>query len=344
MLTEGPKAGAKKVIVLLAGAPSSFADKADMENFKKTLPPLLLQQNVLLFVVAMPTANVKLLELTAGLTGGKCLAALDLETMTDALDSIVNELQPPKEIVVEKQVPIKTVINQIQEMTPDERLARNREASFQLMIFVTVATTITVLLLFSIGLQWVLYRRMRPEKKSVRKDGNAAQKEKSSFAELRDLALALNNSVVDTGEMMEQLNLDLEDFGVEKWRREKQLEKRFSELALSLVLLLDHLRIQSDEVGAAADDRLRQRIERLLEDAKIHEIPVLPEDEFDGDLHKAVESVDSTLAGGRIVRVLRKGYQVGDSDKDAEALVLRQAEVAVSNNAAQKDTKGNKDV
>lgn len=327
-----PSNDTQKIIILLIGTKAGLANEAEATAFKEEPAPSLLQKKIQLFVVATPDADLKWLTASANLTGGKCLAAVDVETMTDALDMIVEGLQPQKEVIIEKEVPVKTIINQIQETSPDEKLRRNEEAGRQRTLFVVVAAMLALLLFSVIGLQWLVLRRLKPDKKPIRKD-TSLKKDKSSFAELRDLAGALNNASVDTQEMIEQLNLDLEDFGVEKWRVEKMLEKRFADLALGLILLIDHLKLATDGAPSEEAKRFQSRLERVLAEAGVREIPTTVGDPFDNIRHKVVESRSTDVKAGSIAAVLRPGFEVDDSEKSGKVRVLRQAEVAVSGKA-----------
>ena len=209
-------------------------------------------------------------------------------------------------------------------LSPDAQFRQNEAANQQRFLVGAVVAVIVSLLLVCIWLQWMILRRVSQDKKAVRKEAGA--KDKSSFAALRDLATALNNASVDTHEMIEQLNLDLEDFGVEKWRVEKMLEKRFAELVLGLVLVIDHLKLEGTEDPSAA--RLCDKLERALEDAGVREIPAAVGEKFDSGRHKAMETRTGEAEPGCIAAVLRPGFEVADKEKDG-ARVLRQTEVAV---------------
>ena len=208
--------------------------------------------------------------------------------------------------------------------SPDAQFRQNEAANQQRFLVGAVVAAVVSLLMVCIWLQWMILRRLSQDKKAVRKDMGA--KDKSSFAALRELATALNNASVDAHEMIEQLNLDLEDFGVEKWRVEKMLEKRFAELVLGLVLVIDHLKLEGSEDSSAA--RLCDKLERVLEEAGVREIPAVVGEKFDSGRHKAVETRTGAAEPGCIAAVLRPGFEVTGKEKDA-ARVLRQTEVAV---------------
>jgi hypothetical protein len=164
--------------------------------------------------------------------------------------------------------------------------------------------------------------------KGVERKGIGDKGDKSGFAKLRDLGNSLNNTVVDAHEMVTQLNLDLEDFGVEKWRLEKALFKKLGDLSGGIFLILDHLSIDGDDVPRASE--WRRKLAQLLGDAGIEEMQVEPGDTFDGLYHKHVADAPSDYEKGEIVAVKRPGYVAYDPDRSKEKLVLRQAEVVVS--------------
>jgi hypothetical protein len=127
---------------------------------------------------------------------------------------------------------------------------------------------------------------------------------------------------------VEQLNLDLEDFGVEKWRREKLLFRKLGDLAGGIFLILDHLAVRGATEKSEGD--WARKLEQLLQDAGIEEMQVSKGDAFDGLYHKHVAAADADLPKGRVVEVKRPGYVLRDTDTPKEELVLRQAEVVVS--------------
>lgn len=333
-LEAGGTDNTEKVIILLSGAPFEPSTARDIEAFKTTLPPELLTKKIVLYAVAGKETNYPLLQLAANLTGGKCLTALDLATMTDALDTIVERLQPPEEIIVTKEVPVKTIIKSSgPELSPDQKAAKNQQTQKYFTIAVVSAGVIVLLLLGVGALQLYTLRLTRPPAAPGRRDAEGKKKERSKFAELRDLANALNNTVVDASEMIEQLNLDLEDFGVEKWRHEKEMNKRYGDLTGHLFLLLDHLEVSSSELSEGAAAWLKQKIETILDDGGIAEMPVQRGDDFDGRYHKHVAAAPSELPDGAVVEVKRRGYWVDATDRsEEEKVVLRQAEVVVSQN------------
>ncbi len=332
-LETGGNANAEKVIILLAGAPFLPSSNQDVESFKATLPPELLKKKIVLHAVAGSKTNFPLIQLTANLSGGKCLAAFDVATMTDALDALVERLQPPEEIVITKEVPVKTVITPTGlDLTPDQKAARNQQISKYFTIAAVFAGIVILLVLGQGALQLYTLRQIHAQARASRRDTKGKQKDKSKFAELRDLANALTNTVVDASEMLEQLNLDLEDFGVEKWRHEKEMDKRYGNLTRHLFLMLDHLEVSSSDLSMEAAAWLRQKIETILDDGGIEEMTVKPGDEFDGQYHKHVAAEASDLPDGAVVSVKRKGYWIDASDKSGDKVVLRQTEVVVSQN------------
>ena len=328
-LEKGKGKRTERVIILLAGAPSEPESAAEKERFKAAIPPRLLKEEIRLFVVAKQSADVALLQQTANLTDGKLLAAFDVETMTDALDTVVEKLAPPETVIVTKEVPIKTrVVSEVKE-SADEKLARNRAESRRLLVLGLLGTVLALLLVGVIVLQLLAMRRLSGKGAAERKpDGD--KQDKSSFAKLRDLANALNNTVVDANEMVAQLNLDLEDFGVEKWRTEKGLVKQFGDLAAGLFLILDHIELRSGEMDEGAADWFRRKLSRLMEDAGIGEMVVEIGDRFDGLHHKHVGEEASEMEKGSVLSVKRPGYVADDPAKPGEKMVLRQAEVVVS--------------
>ena len=326
-LDEKGAKSAERIIVLLTGAPSLPDNDAALQSFKTTLPPKLLADKIKLYVVATKDANIPLLQQTANLTEGKLLAAFDVETMTDALDMVVEKLSPPKQVVVTKEVPVKTQVIHAATLSPDEKLRQNEAASRRWMLLGFVGAALLAMLASLLILQVLLMRRLSARQGGERKESGDARKEKSSFAKLRDLANVLNNTVVDAGEMVGQLNLDLEDFGVEKWRREKALGQKLGELSGGIFLILDHLSVEGSDRGNGDWGR---KLQQLLDDAGIEEMTVSPGDAFDGLYHKHVAEADSEIEKGCVVEVKRPGYQMADPEKTSEIVVLRQAEVAVS--------------
>jgi hypothetical protein len=326
-LEAGGAKSAERVIILLAGAPSKPDTAAGIAAFKSELAPSLLGENIRLYVVATENADVSLLQQTANLTGGKLLAAFDVETMTDALDMVVEKLAPPETVVVTKEVPVKIRMAEARPESPDEKLKRNQQQSRYVMLIGIFGGTLLVLLLGILFLQLLAMRRAGIGSRRERKF-SGGDKGKSGFAGLRDLGNAVNNTVVDLQEMVEQLNLDLEDFGVEKWRREKLLFRKLGDLAGGIFLILDHLAVRGATEKSEGD--WARKLEQLLQDAGIEEMQVSKGDAFDGLYHKHVAAADADLPKGRVVEVKRPGYVLREADTPKEELVLRQAEVVVS--------------
>ncbi len=334
---------AHKVVVLLSGAQAEGGDAAaDIEAVKSEIAPLYLSKGVVLHVVTLPSPQVDLLQAAASLTEGKCLAAVNASTMTDALDVIVDRLKPPETVVITQEVPVivKGAAAAKKGPSPEKRLESIKRDTKSYFITGSFAAVI-ILLLVVVLFQLQALKRGAPS----RADDDKTEKkreDKSGFAKLRDMANSLSNLIVDAKEMSEALNLDLEDFGVETWKEKKAQSEKYRELAKSIFLVIDHLEVQSEGRGEGAR-WVAEKLMRILDEEGIEEIPVAEGDTFDGLFHKHTEERDSDLKPGVVLDVMRKGYLKRGSDKPDDVMVLRQAEVAVSrgtNKAAEAASKG----
>ena len=319
---------AHKVVVLLSGAAPSSDDARDIAAIKTEIAPRYLANGVVLHVVTLPSPRVELLQAAANLTGGKCLAAVNVETMTDALDMIVDQLRPPERVVVTKEVPVPAKTPSAgKAVSPDKRLKTIERDTRSTFITGGFAAAI-ILLLAWILVQLHSLKKGTPERAAVAKSDEKA-KGKSGFAKLRDLANSLGNLIVDAKEMSESLNLDLEDFGVETWKEQRALDERYRDFARSIFLVIDHLEVQPESSGKGAS-WVAEKLRRTLAEEGIEEIAVSRGDAFDSLYHKHIEERESNLKPGVVLDVLRKGYLKRSPGKGEAVSVLRQAEVVVS--------------
>lgn len=326
---------AEKVVILLAG---KTAAAGDADAVKTDVAPRYLEKGVVLHVITLPNEQVSLLQAAANLSGGKCLAAVNVETMTDALDVLVERLSAPERVVVTKEVPVAAPAVAPKEIiSPDKHLEdikRDTRAYFITGSFSAVIILLLVLVLFQL-------HRLRkgtdaPEKAPVRVEQKG---ERSGFAKLRDLSNSLGNLIVDAKEMSEALNLDLEDFGVETWKEKKALGAKYRDFAGSIFLVMDHLEVQADSAQKKEGAKWAvEKLKRTLEEEGIEEIAVEKGDPFDNLYHKHAEERVSDLKPGTVLDVMRKGYLKREGKDGKDVFVLRQAEVAVSQGTIKDET------
>jgi len=171
-------------------------------------------------------------------------------------------------------------------------------------------------------------------KRLLKKDAAKESKlevERVPFPELRFSMNKLSGLMAEATSDINRIFLDLEDYGAESWRRERETTKRYRRIVDSLFLLLDHL--ENLAVGEKKPDEtewLYTRICRILEDEAIEEIQVGKGEPFNGIYHKQVESRPDDLPRDAVLEVSRKGYFVRGQPGQDDA-ILRPAEVIVSN-------------
>ena len=86
-----------------------------------------------------------------------------------------------------------------------------------------IVVVAVALIVVSIVLLFQVLGYVRPKKTEERAESSLKVRKEGGFAGLRDVSNGLHNLLVDAGELSEHLNLDLEDFGVEGWKKQKAL-------------------------------------------------------------------------------------------------------------------------
>ncbi|MCP4678023.1 MAG: nucleotide exchange factor GrpE [Deltaproteobacteria bacterium] len=338
LLKKNGRKDAKKIVLLVSGGlrgESSVlrGSPVSLGTIKTKILPAYLAAGVVLHVIAIGGADLDLLQLSANITGGKCLAAPNAATMTDAIEVIADRLRPARQMVVTRTISVSAGPESDASTSVDEKAEMPMPREFQqgwpsgLVLAVGgLAAIIVALNLVVISILLFRWRKTgEPVDDSEHAEPSDRVRKRAGFAELRDLANQLSNNLVDAGEMVEALNLDLEDFGVEGWRREKALEEKYRNLARNVFLVIDHLDLKKEQ------DEVRwfyEKLKRILEDEGIEEMSVSAGEQFDGMYHKHVGEEPTELPAGAIIEVKRKGY-VKEREKD-DFVVLRQAEVTVS--------------
>ncbi len=340
-LNEKGRDDAMKVVLLLSdGRFLSPADGGGIPlskgQIKGKILPDFLAKGVILHIVAVGDARLDFLQISANITGGKCLAAPNIAAMTDALDVLIEGLRPPEKMVVSRVVPSAA-------SSPAKKPAPNRRApgkaarehwslSSGFLLAIAVLVVLIVLLNFAVIAILLLRRGRRSEGGLDHAEPSDRVGKRLGFAELRDLSNHLSNKLVDAGELVETLNLDLEDFGVAGWKREKILTEKYRDFARGVFLLLDHLELKEDD---GSDARwFQEKLKRVLEDEGIREIAVKKGEQFDGMYHRHVGEQNAGFSDGAIVELKRKGYVKDALAAEEGAVVLRQAEVVVSRGVA----------
>jgi molecular chaperone GrpE (heat shock protein) len=136
-------------------------------------------------------------------------------------------------------------------------------------------------------------------------------------------------NLVDAVSNLQNLKLDIEDYGAENWQRERELATDYHRITNNLFFICDLLENQL-ESDKKTDETLwfHSSIKQIFDDEKIMEIPVKKGDPFNGDYHKSVENVFDEAPKDTILEVIRKGYYKKEQVKNV--ITLRYVEVIVS--------------
>ncbi len=332
---EGREEASKVVLLLSSGRPGELENAAQtIESVKTRVLPEYVSKKVVIHTVGLGDADLEFLQVAANITGGKCLVAPTIPIMTDALDTLVERLEPPREIVVPKVISAGSLVQATPNGSSTPKRSAFQSASGMVLAFFAVAVVIIAILAAIVYMLFRVLSHVRPKKEEERAEPSNEVAKEGGFAALRDVSNGLHNLLVDASELSEHLNLDLEDFGVEGWKKQKALKEKYGELARGVFLLIDHLEIGVDDAGQDLG-WLHDKIGRILEDENIDEMAVDQGDEFDGQIHVHVGEDDAHLPPGTVIQVKRKGYVHKDGD-EKEPFVLRRAEVVVQRGKPEK--------
>ncbi len=171
-------------------------------------------------------------------------------------------------------------------------------------------------------------------------------RETTTFSNLKLSASRLSHDIKKIEQRSRDLNLDLEDFGIDVWETQNRFESDYAKVVGSVFLLLDHLAAQAKEGEEGKEAKwMRQKLEKLLADERIEPIAAAPGDPFDSKVHNNAGDQASAFPPGTIVEVVRQGFvrrPRGTSLEDApnpgdppgkqaaSGEILRQTEVIVS--------------
>jgi molecular chaperone GrpE len=151
------------------------------------------------------------------------------------------------------------------------------------------------------------------------------------------MAKAKNESQQE--ELRGQLQRALADYAnlTRRVEEEKKAVVKFANVVLLAKFLevLDSLEAAQKVIGSEGLELVVQKFRSALESEGAAEIATKPGENFDPNLHEAIDSVESSEEG-KVVEILRKGYQI-------DGKVIRPAHVRVSRklqSQAAKETAG----
>lgn len=335
-MKKSSRPDANKYIVLISDGTMDIplgdaTSESLLMELRETILPGYRKDKVVIYSVAFQEADLQLMhELAAG-TGGKSLIASNSQALSDALALVGEKVQPV------------TLTTQETNAVGQGDGESGKDFSDLGLIVGGAGGGLIVLLAMGLVMLNSSNRKLRSglepvepaERAEVPTAGittsgpRTAGSDAPVFVQLRENMGQLKSQLDKAGADMEELRLDLEDFGVGAWEKEKKSNENYYGLVKDLLLLLDHLEKYSRETESEDLNWVQIKVNRLLEDADIEEMKVSVGDQFDGNLHKVVENRKDGRPRGEILEIARKGYLVKNEDGEDVAIV-RKAEVIVS--------------
>lgn len=165
------------------------------------------------------------------------------------------------------------------------------------------------------------------------------------FNERDGFELDKKNTMLDAKEYLEmqkaqggmkRLAADFENYK----KRQVQAQREWTQFSnenmiLQIIPVLDNFHASTDHIPEDQKENpwvvgimhIQKQLEKVLEDNGVQEIKVKEGDKFDTNIHEAIEQAESDKneeeSGGKITKIVQKGYKIGDK-------VIRAARVVVN--------------
>lgn len=320
---SGRKNASKIVLLFSTGRIYPFGSrKSDVfiKQLRENILPDYRDENVVVYGFVFGKGDLQLIQEITNKTGGKCFFAYDNQTLRDILSLVKEKLQPL--VVYDKEsVPVKAFI----EGTPVliyPRFISDLTVILGLL-FVVILATFSLIFLSNIRIKRIFGAPARSKDKNIQPDAY-------SFAKLRNSSAQMSKVLTDTEAIFKNLQLDIEDYGAQSWKKEKEAKTKHFNLLTDLFLVIDYLEDSVKKVKNTGElEWFHKKMLRILEDSGIEETPVKIGESFNGVYHKYVGESCASIPKGCISELSRKGYLIRGKT-NAEDIVLRPAEVIVS--------------
>lgn len=321
---EGGRENASRIVLLFSmGKTYPFGNrKIDVfiKQLRENILPDYREENIAVYGFVSGKGNLPLIQEVSDKTNGKYFAVYDNQTLRDILSLVKEKLQPL--VVHDKEsAPVKAFI----EGTPVLIYPRFISDLTVILgvLFVVILATFSLIFLSSIRIKRIFGAEVRTKDKNIQPDAY-------SFAKLRNSSAQMSKVLTDTGAIFKSLQLDIEDYGAQSWKKEKEAKTKHFNLLTDLFLVIDYL---EDSVKKGKNtgelEWFYKKMLRILEDSGIEETPVKIGESFSGVYHKYVGESCASIPKGCILELSRKGYLIRGKT-NAEDIVLRPAEVIVS--------------
>ena len=133
------------------------------------------------------------------------------------------------------------------------------------------------------------------------------------------------SAIDDIGSRLQDIRIELEHHVSRSVEREQRDAQRYDRLLAAVLLLLDY--VESKNTAGEELAWFHGKVQRILEDESIEEIPVRIGERFEAEHHRHACNRPHKSPQGSVLQVVRKGYWRIDEN---EKTVVRPAEVIVS--------------
>jgi molecular chaperone GrpE (heat shock protein) len=297
-----------------------------IKELRENILPAYRNDNIVIYSLAYLKTDFELLQEIAHKTNGKCFFIRNNVALSDTLSLIREKMQPLIVYSIEK--------------TPMQSISKNPqiiEPSQLILLFVFILGLLLTLSLINSFLIFTSTRRLNNIFK-LHIFAKSRGITTPSFVKLRDSVSQLSKIFRDAPLIFRNLELDIEDYGAQTWKNERELKAKYFHMLDNLFLLIDYLEdaLKSSKPSSEIE-WFHKKILRLLEDEGVSEISVKVGERFNGVQHKHMGDRHGEFPVGTIVELSRKGYfmrsQTGKGD-----IVLRQAEVIISSGGLKKNS------